>query len=510
MYKKKLQAVILSTVALGLLGFIIWWSFSQIRNQEKRAAADLYTLIPADCYAVLEIQDINTFEKELNNTCFSQEYKTLHISDLLSTITKRLTRLIHQEAHGLSHDMSQFLISFHKTGASEAQIIYGRLGKNNREIANELASQSRAIQYAPKQFGYKEENITIYPSEKNFTACYIGDGFFAISDQIKLIERVIDAHLAQNGINRERDFERLRREQKSNTPLLLYARTNKPFKGWSRFDIRMNAEAIYATGTHSFFDNDSCKTAFQNIERIESDRLPQHTQWLYQRTFSNKDNTEIGNQTDLLQLLSLYTTHEVSTIVYSPQHKDSRTHQLLISPIKSGKEQELKQALRISAIKRPNHWTSQAAYPIWHFTNDTSVHPYFTHTDETEEYYVSLFQNCILIAPQREGICDYINELTSLPGPDTSTNKALYQHCLNDLAEEANLTIIADMNDVMANDTFSIQETGIPLPFFFKHKDFFKNFMLSTQYIYTNGQQSTNLILTYQGDSILKKRILEE
>ena len=99
MYKKKLQTIIFSTCALGLLGFIIWWSFSQLRDQEKRAAVDIYTIIPKDCKAILEIQDINALEQELSNSYFNQEYSALHISDLLKFLTKKFTILIHQEAH---------------------------------------------------------------------------------------------------------------------------------------------------------------------------------------------------------------------------------------------------------------------------------------------------------------------------------------------------------------------------------------------------------------------------
>ncbi len=512
MYKKKLQTIIFSTCALGLLGFIIWWSFSQLRDQEKRAAVDIYTIIPKDCKAILEIQDINALEQELSNSYFNQEYSALHISDLLKFLTKKFTILIHQEAHGLSREMSQLLISFHEPNTPDSQIIYGKLGEKDQTIIEELIHQNAKTIFAPKHLTYKGEKITIYPIGKEFMACYINKGFFAISYQKRLIENVIDTYLAQNGINKNHTFEQLRLGHKNATPLLLYVQTtNDSTEKWDRFDIRMNTEAIYVTGTHMASNDDSCRFTFQHFNRIEDNLLPQYVQLIYQHPFEKCDSTseETESPSNISQQLSSLDLSEVSLLIYSPLQDSEKRHQLLILPIPYNNETKFKQALRASAIRCPNHWTSQASYPIWHYTNDRSLHQYFINKHEANSYYVSLFKNCVLVSPEREGICEYINDMTSQIESNIHANKAMYLSCLNDLAEEANHTMVANLNDIMEVDSLTIQGENILLPFFFKHKDFFKNFMLSTQFIYTNGQQSTNLILTYQSDSILKDKRLE-
>lgn len=510
MYKKKLLTIILSTCILGLLGFLIGWGFNQLNNQEKGATIDLYTLVPQDSKAILEIHDINALEKELSNAYFNQEYKSLHVSELLTFLTDRLTRLTHQKSHGLSYEMGQLLLSFHEPDTPDAQIVYGKLGENDQRIIDQLTNRNEETAFTPKHVTYQGEEITIFPIGRDFLSCYIKDGFFAISYQKKLIEKVIDSYLIKNAINHNEDFEQLRHGQKSSTPLLLYLRTSNPTKKWERFDIRMNAEAIYMTGISAYPSDNPSMVTPSNINRTEGLPLPLRIQLFYQCAFECTDTIEkeMEEYPNLAKLLSAYVGNSVNVVMYSPLLPVEKKHQLLVLPIQPGNEQELRQALRLYAVRCPNHWTTEAIYPIWKLTSDESLHRYFVNRDKIDEYYVSILESHVLVSSGREGICDYINELKSSDDINTRANKAMYQYCLNDLAEEANFTMVADMSDMMASDSLPIKEEKILLPFFFKHKDFFKNFMFSTQFINTNGLQSTNLIFTYQGDSILKKKML--
>ena len=92
-----------------------------------------------------------------------------------------------------------------------------------------------------------------------------------------------------------------------------------------------------------------------------------------------------------------------------------------------------------------------------------------------------------------------------------NSNKPLYLDCMNDLAEQANFTLIADMNEIMHKTPNVKEEQTLPT-FFFKHKDFFKYFMLSIQFIYTGNHMNINLIFTFQGDSttLIKNSIIRQ
>ena len=62
MKKKQYTYIILACAAIILIAFS-WWGYSQLSIQEKQADINLYTLVPADCEAILETNDLNALYK---------------------------------------------------------------------------------------------------------------------------------------------------------------------------------------------------------------------------------------------------------------------------------------------------------------------------------------------------------------------------------------------------------------------------------------------------------------
>lgn len=548
MSKKTLYKLTVSfSIALFLTG-IIYWGYAQLNLQEKSTAIDLYNLVPMECEAILETNNINTLYQTIRSSQFSKDYESLKVSEILRFLTADLDQLSKHQAHGLSTEMSQLLISFHQPGNIHDQVVYGRFSENDKTFINELMQSNTSPQFPPKTIKYKGEKITIYPLGKNFLACYFQPGFFAISFEERLIEKVIDAHKFNHSVSTDSLFMSIRKRKKRSEPLALYLKSDQIEMGhsdneksvqqitlahWSEFDIRMNEECIYMVGrsldtdtSHSF---GNMLKEYQPIHRINGDNLPQHVQMVYQVPFANslpiakyKHQSNIGYNIDtkaerdsicakgnevLLEFLKQHFRQEMDVIVFNHKNSPSTSKELLRIPLNDDiGEKEAERDLRRTATttRVATYWIKRETFPVFKFNKSNFLHPYYVTHPTEDEYYMTFYRNVLLVAKAPETLKDYI-ESASENGmydeiPSMYNNKPLYKYCLNDLAEQANFTLVADMGEIMSRTPLSDEQYILP-SFFFRHKDFFKNFMFSTQIIYTNGQMNTNLILTYQGDS---------
>lgn len=523
---RKRFIIIASVCAVVVLAGIIWWGYKQLSLHEEKADIDLYTLVPAESQAVLETQDIQALLKSIRYANFNREYESLHISELLDYLSDGLESISSQQAHGLSGEMSQLLVSFHAPGMAQDQVIYGRLNDNEKNFIQGLLTQQAetAKLPSPKTFIYKGEEILIYPIGKTFMACYFVPGCFAISLQEKLIEKVIDAYKEGSSISHDKGFQPLRQQRKHHDPLTLYLyNEGEPMQGWTEFDIRMNAESIYLTSGHAVQDTcsifGSSLQTQQPIGQLTDTELPGNLQMVYQLPFNPHPKQEEGTSitetlpdNSLESMLETYACHEIDILVFSPQERQDICHQLLLVPLTESATDAIRQSLRYheSAVRKPGMWMLGMHYPIWLYNGKGSLHNYFNDEPEEKAYFLTFHKNKMLVATDTEALKEYLTEVNTHEKKKVIDNRILYEYCMNDLAEQANFTLIADMNGIMDRTGDNQQIVTQLLPeFFFKHKDFFKNFMFSTQYIYTNGQISTNLILTYQGDSVLWKKMEE-
>jgi hypothetical protein len=181
--------------------------------------------------------------------------------------------------------------------------------------------------------------------------------------------------------------------------------------------------------------------------------------------------------------------------------RDTVRHQLLMITLPANGEEELRQALRypLRAIKRPSIWRKEKVYPIWQCKADTALWHHFIHPTTTTDCWISLYQNHLLVATNRETLQEYMDEMHLKERPSISNQEALMQ-CLDDLAEEANYTLVADMTHMLDTLTLHCEKgyTQIP-PICFKHREFFKQFMLSAQQINHDGQSHSQMILKFMG-----------
>lgn len=517
MNKKKVYTYILPACAAILLIAISWWGYTRLSFQEEQADIDLYTLVPANSEAILETNDINALYKTIRNSHYIQQYDFLQVSDLLDLLTNNIENLSRQQAHGLSTEMNrQLLVSFHQPGTSHDQIIYGRFGHGDMNTINRMVQKSTGSNHTPKKMKYKGEDIIIYPIGKDFLACYIKPGFFAISFQEKLIEQVIDTQQEGTAVSNDTSFKSLRKQTKHNEQLSLYLCPNPKSPSWQHYEIRMNAMAIYITNNQTATDTISEQTGQTPLfERMDGIHLPQRTQLMAQIPFRKSESKDslFHSASTMEKILADNECQEIDLILFSqPTPSDTLYRQLLMATIPTGQMDKVKSQLRFvpNAKRRTSIWLQNTPYPIWQCPADTTLNHYFVSGNKTGEHWLSIYQNYLLLATDKETIHHYLTEMQTDEDERASApyacNNIAYQHCLGDLAEEANFTLVADLNDIINHYPNIAKDNPLINPFLFKHKDFFKNFMLSTQFIQADGHSSLQVILTYQGDSILFKQ----
>lgn len=508
---KKRSLYIASTI-LGLFLLIgsIRWGYKQLYLQEQHAEIDLYTLVPTDCIAMLETNDINALYKNINYAEFNREYQDFHVSDILGFLTKNLDKLTSQQAHGLSAEMSQLLVSFHTPETSQDQIVYGRFGNNDKGFIKRILKNYSPNQYSPKKIFYKGEEITIYPVGNSFLACYIQQSYFVISLQKKLIEKVIDTIKDGKSINDDKSFKTIRHQRKHNEHATLFLRSAHTPSCWEEYNIRMNNEAIFLTGgeeitdTCHFFGNPIIKN--KAIDIMDETELPSNIQMLYQCPLINDTlTTEMPEKVKSLQgYLQQYSNNEVSCIMFN-NNNSKETLQLLIFRISPLNIAKMQQEFRLDpkAKRKATIWVNGKAFPQWQYESNDKLYDYLFIKPTTSIYTISYYDSYMLLAENTKILRSYLEEV-AIPQKKTgrNINKPLYRYCLNNLSEQANYTMITDMSEIVGNDSiYQLLNKNIIPTFFYKHKDFFRNFMLATQLIYNDGLISTNIIFTYQGDS---------
>ena len=121
-------------------------------------------------------------------------------------------------------------------------------------------------------------------SNDDFLAVYSEAGFYVISYQKNLIEKVIDAREdEEKALSNDPVFAKVMQKKKAHNFLTLYGRTpSMPFLQdnsgcWSEFDFHMNSDVVYLTGDTFMPDSCNCMSTIagklKNIPDVREDSL---------------------------------------------------------------------------------------------------------------------------------------------------------------------------------------------------------------------------------------------
>lgn len=532
MKKKMILRTILSTIPILLIIAIGIYFYSLLNEKGKISEVDLYALIPKDCLAIIETDNVGYLFNSLEKARYTDKINELNLSQLLSGFKSNIKTLSDSKAHGFSKQMSRMVISFHQPNSIKDQILYCQLGTGDEDFIEEYIKQNTSTLFPPKQFEYRGEQIYIYPiNATEFLACYYCPKFLVISFQEKLIEKVIDTYLNKSSIMKDEVFTSIVKRNKARMEATLYIKGKHVQIGehsaensntiriahWGEFDIKLNPNAIYLSGTS--FDLDTC-VSFNNalkkqkpISNFSGKQIPNSAYFLSQFAVSDIDIMHRQISRKKYPLSSCTTEEEQSDscmFEYLKENVDKKICVMMFSESSCPEEQyiianiqlqnkeiaetELKKLLATfpkQKNKKTNHYSDGKCYQLLPLPQLAILKSFAIDNCNNKNYYGCFYRDNLLIAPDKASICAYIDQLDN---SEIKEGDTLFDECIAGLAPESNCLLMAYMDKLM---TMPQLYKHIMPSFFFKHKEFFQHFLLVVQFTSANGTIYPTLTMNY-------------
>lgn len=260
-----------------------FYSFVSLSEADKRNDFNMYSIIPDDCFGVLETDNIDYFTNEFPRTAYAGALDTLRHIGLINSILNDLTQYTSINSHGINNQMRRIMISFHNPVVAKEVVAYFKVGSSGKQFIIDILRQKYGASISSRIEEYRGRNIEIYPLGKTtkFLSVLTGEGYIAISYHKRLIERVIDAikdgtSLANNDVFSKIDVKKSANYMTfyghgSSFPLL----SDGHGHSWSEYDLHMNSDVLYLSG--SMYEPDSCfnnmVSRMNNIQPISEDSL---------------------------------------------------------------------------------------------------------------------------------------------------------------------------------------------------------------------------------------------
>ncbi|MCD8165137.1 MAG: hypothetical protein LUE93_02830 [Bacteroides sp.] len=533
------KAVFRIAIGLAVIFFtgVGFYFYLGLTSAEKKQDINLYEWVPSTSMAVLETSNLDGMINDFTELPPFRDYPLQRISRLLAYIRQHFDKLLAFTPHGLSNQMNKILISFHAPDYAENQVLYIPLGLGDTDIMAKFVQRMSANGFPPKEVVYRDETIRIYPLRDNsFMACYFSSDFVAVSFRKKLIEEVIDARLDHTLLFSDKNFTAARTEARNHSQSLFYVRMDSIALGWKKekevlqkdlgewaeYIFRMRDHKIYLSGM--LFDPDSLNTFGNMIKKQESIqhypdyRFPVSTYYFSRQSATNLAATldfmeypgkqEITDATLLMEevltdYLQNYTSRKLSTLLFAREDSLKGEGWVLTVPVENPLpararlreeiyNRALRQAGRALPLRKvfPVGQSELVFYPV----PFNRVIPALSAVIPAAEFYwLTLYDGELVIGSDPDHLKEYIHALYV---GDTLEHVAVQEDYNQDISASYTYLMLTDLEDSMAEDAF-YQVLTVP-SFFFRHREFFRHFILSSQFYYHEGDVYSNLVLTYK------------
>lgn len=528
MNKKMITKTALSVTILLLFIVSGFYFYSLLSRKEKGAEMNLYTLMPTSTVAVFETDNMYRLFNTMDQLSYGESYQALHVSDLLNGLKSNLKLLSDSKAHGLSSQMNRILLSTHYPGTPKDQVLYCKFGSDDKTFIENFINQHSTKIFPPKVFEYRGEKIHIYPVGNSFLACYYKPEFLVISYQEKLIEEVIDTHLDKHSILSDSVFNSIINNKKVHSNATLYIKASQIPHGettegskqvfarvahWTVFDIKMSPNAIYLSGAS--YDTDSCLSfnnalkAQQPVKTFPTEFLPKSTFYLCQLSVSDFpkmqeqiiiDGHPTKNDSCMTGYLEESNNGLMCNFFFYDEQKQPRNITSISLKDKASAERNLKRLLNSFAranasapFPQPKYfYTSAKAYPVYALPGMSFIQQ--LSGQKKDSHYGCFYDDRLLIAPNDSSLYAYIRQMEK---GETKSGDIIYEECIGGLATESNCLLMTDMEEMLFQP--ALYNNLLP-SVLFKHKDFFKNFVMTIQFTSAGELIYPNMILSYKGE----------
>lgn len=524
-------------IVLLCTGFAVY-SFMRLDAMDERRDFNLYTLIPQDVEAVFETDRVAELIEQIDDMACSRDNHFLYASDLFSCVKKFFRVLMEKEPHGLSREMNKILISFHNPDLKNDQVLYCRLGIDDRKLLESYIGRYAVSGYSSKVFDYKGQVIEIYPlSDGRFLTVWIKRDFLVVSFQKRLIERVIDTWKQKKSLARLDVFRSVSGDRREENKAMVYARwkpssylmeTGLDKSLWLSFNLKFAEEGVYCAGfVNGDVVADTCCQAFFTSPPLNGflgDELPSST-FFYKVYALSATKTEMGCLLQQIKSDSVPVTTDSATFdealakyfqleagskvlscfFLSGDSLDKQVRTILSIPMKdvAHAQWELHKLLHAASLGRYPFYKSFTAATgvsglrLFHLPDHRLTTRLAGCNDGISFTCACFYQGRLLFSSDEQGLIEYI---ASLEQNDMLEAVPLYGLTTDKLAPTYHSLVTADMGEVL----FQSRYCRDLLPsFFLAHADFFRHFQLSIQLCYTEGVVYPNLLLLYTYPDLL-------
>ena len=504
-------------IVLLCAGFVLY-SFGALDRAEKRERFDLYELVPQDVVAVFDTDRMSEVVRTVDLMACSENEHNLRVSALFAYVRKYLDTLIQEMPHGLSREMNEVLISFHRPDTFWNQVMYCKLAPGDREMLSTFGQKLSSSPYSPKDFDYKGYTLTIYPLPGgHFLSVWMTRNFLVVSFQKYLVEQAIEAYQEKKALLQLPAFREIYQKERTDIGATLYLNMDKAetdltpnivsgrtrLENWMEFDMKLEPDAVYCSGVS--YEKDSTGTfldamrAQEPIESFSMSHIPAstffYTRWAIEGVhplFNRKALTDtLGiaeasqvrhNNVLLMDYLERNAGKSLMSCMFLPEDTLHTTpHRLLRLELKDiyYAEWELKK------------WLGGTGKTFVLPSNSVLPHA-FGETPEASPAYAYFYRGALLLAPDKLSLETYINMLEQ--GYSLAITPA-YGKLAESLSPSCNFLQMADMEEVMRYQgtyTHSIPK------FFFTHASFFRHFLCGIQIVCTDKRVYPNLTFLYK------------
>ena len=254
----RMKTVVKLGTILSVLLFVLavgYYAFMRLDMMDRNRDVNLFSLVPSSSVGVLESNNVHAFFDDYSMLNYSDELERMQFPGLFNFLIHGLNMYDGDNAHGLSYQMNQLVVSFHQPVTPRNQVVYLRLGMADEQFLSDMLREYVSDNFLPKEEEYRGKKMLIYPlSHDEFLATYTEEGFVVLSYQKRLVEEVIDAQLDETALGHDSVFSRVLKKKKSKDFLTLYGRSSSipvldlQLEGWSEYDFHLNSDVVYLTG----------------------------------------------------------------------------------------------------------------------------------------------------------------------------------------------------------------------------------------------------------------------
>ena len=254
----RMKTVVKLGTILSVLLFVLavgYYAFMRLDMMDRNRDVNLFSLVPSSSVGVLESNNVHAFFDDYSMLNYSDELERMQFPGLFNFLIHGLNMYAGDNAHGLSYQMNQLVVSFHQPVTPRNQVVYFRLGMADEQLLSDMLQEYVSGNFLPKEEEYRGKKILIYPlSHDEFLATYTEEGFVVLSYQKRLVEEVIDAQLDETALGYDSVFSRVLEKKKSKDFLTLYGRSSSipsldlDSNTWSEYDFHLNSDVVYLTG----------------------------------------------------------------------------------------------------------------------------------------------------------------------------------------------------------------------------------------------------------------------